>query len=154
MKYLRDLRQKNSQFSPVLTAVILVAILPLCVGITFLIGMAFLNTRTTDSTAPSIGTSRDSTLPDTVANAVLQDAAIRSDLPLQELRIVESQPHNWSDGCLELAPPDTFCTQTIVSGWRVTVKGGRYKFIYRTDEEGSLVKLESNDFKDMAETQS
>jgi hypothetical protein len=85
---------------------------------------------------------QDGKLPDSVANAVLQDAQRRSQLPVKELRIVKSEQRNWPDGCLGLAPPGTFCTQIVVPGWQVTVESGQQSFIYRSNNSGSLVKLE------------
>jgi hypothetical protein len=85
-----------------------------------------------------------SNLPDSVANAVLQDAQMRSHLSVKQLRIVNAEPHNWPDGCLGLASPDTFCTQIVVPGWQVTVESGKQRFVYRTNNSGSLVKLEQS----------
>lgn len=81
-------------------------------------------------------------LPATVTKAVLQDAQTRSRLPLSQLRIVQAELVEWSDGCLGLAEPEQFCTQAIVPGWKVTVVGGQQTFVYRSDEAGSLVKYE------------
>ena len=85
--------------------------------------------------------SQQKTLPDAVAKAVLQDASTQSNLPKKELRIVNAEPQNWQDGCLGLAPADTFCPQIVVSGWQVTVQGKQQSFVYRTNDSGSLVKL-------------
>src|SRR5207237_1904369 len=38
--------------------------------------------------------------------------------------------------------PLILCAQRIVSGWRVVVEGGRQTLGYRTNETGSLIKLE------------
>lgn len=85
--------------------------------------------------------SQQKNLPDSVAEAVLQDASTQSNLPIKELRIVNTEPRNWQDGCLGLAPPNTFCPQIVVSGWQVTVQGKQQSFVYRTNDSGSLVKL-------------
>lgn len=87
-----------------------------------------------------------SNLPGSVAKAVLQDASKRSNLPTEKLRIVDSVKRDWSDGCLELAKPGIMCIQQVVSGWRVKVVGGRQSLIYRTNNSGSVVKLESGNF--------
>ena len=83
-----------------------------------------------------------SNLPDSVAKAVLQDAQMRSHLSVKQWRIVNAEPRNWPDGCLGLASPGTFCTQIVVPGWQVTVESGQKNFVYRTNNSGSLVKLE------------
>ena len=82
-------------------------------------------------------------LPDAVAKAVLQDAARRANLSVSQLRIVQTEERDWPDGCLGLAAPGQGCTKAIVPGWRVTVEGGRQTFVYRTNESGSVIKLES-----------
>jgi hypothetical protein len=87
---------------------------------------------------------QDSNLPDSVAKAVLQDAQMRSRLSVKQWRIVNTEPRNWPDGCLGLAPPGTFCTQIVVPGWQVTVESGQKSFVYRTNNSGSLVKLEQS----------
>jgi hypothetical protein len=85
--------------------------------------------------------SRQKTLPDSVTETVLQDASTQSNLPKKELRIVNAEPRNWPDGCLGLAPANTFCPQIVVSGWQVTVQGKQQRFVYRTNNSGSQVKL-------------
>ncbi|MBD2043408.1 hypothetical protein [Microcoleus sp. FACHB-672] len=87
-------------------------------------------------------TPSDLTLPNPVAEAVLQDASSRSKLPREQLQIAGTQQQSWPDGCLGLAEPETFCPQIVVSGWKVTVQGKEKSFVYRTDNTGSLVKLE------------
>lgn len=87
-------------------------------------------------------TLKPDSLPDSIAQAVLQDASRRSNLSEKELRIVSAEPHNWPNGCLGLASSDTFCTQMVVSGWKVTAGDGQRNFVYRTNDSGSLVKIE------------
>ncbi|MGB5961085.1 MAG: hypothetical protein WBG73_10540 [Coleofasciculaceae cyanobacterium] len=99
----------------------------------------------TDSTGDRIRaeeTSNISDLPNSVQNAVLRDLANRTRFNISTLRIVQAERQQWSDGCLGLGGPNEPCTANIVPGWRVTVEGGRQTFIYRTNESGSIVKLE------------
>lgn len=97
------------------------------------VNLTFVNTAAADA----------NNLPDAVAKAVLQDASKRSNLPTEKLRIINSIPRNWSDGCLGLAQPGTLCTQQVVSGWQVKVVSGQKTLIYRTNNSGSVVKLEN-----------
>ncbi|MGC1395792.1 MAG: hypothetical protein WA828_16165 [Coleofasciculaceae cyanobacterium] len=99
----------------------------------------------TDSTGDRIRaeeTSNISDLPNSVQNAVLRDLANRTRFNISTLRIVQAERQQWSDGCLGLGGPTELCRAVIVPGWRVTVEGGRQTFIYRTNESGSIVKLE------------
>ena len=88
--------------------------------------------------------SNNPTLPPEVQSAVFEDTVNRTSKTVDALRVVEAEPHNWTDGCLGLSKPEEICTQAIVPGWRVIVTDGMRKWAYRTDEEGSLVKLEES----------
>lgn len=147
----RITHQQNQLFA----ALVLTVILPLGAGITFLVVNAVYPNLSDTAKVPNnkqheaIATQplRDGNLPDSVVQAVLQDASRRSNLPSQELNIVRVQQRDWSDGCLGLALSGIFCSQTVVPGWQVTVNAEQQSFVYRTDNSGSLVKLESSDFK-------
>ncbi|WP_413161924.1 hypothetical protein ACL6C3_24395 [Capilliphycus salinus ALCB114379] len=93
-----------------------------------------------------------SNLPVSVANTVFQDAANRSGLPHSALRIVEAQSETWPDGCLGLGEPGTLCTLALVPGWQVKIVSGRERWVYRTNESGSLLRLDqqASQFKDSA----
>lgn len=142
-------RQITHQQKQLFTALVLTVLLPLGIGIIFLmVNTVYPNlsgTAKVSNNQPhekiAIQPPQTSNLPDSVANAVLQDASQRSNLTKNELRIVNAEPRSWSDGCLGLADSDTFCTQIVVYGWQVMVKGGQRSFVYRTNDSGSLVKL-------------
>ena len=147
--------QQNQLFA----ALVLTVILLLGAGITFLVANAVYPNLSGTAKVPNnkqheaIATQppRDGNLPDSVVQAVLQDASRRSNLPSQELNIVRAQKRDWPDGCLGLALSGTFCSQVVVSGWQVTVNAERQSFVYRTDNSGSLIKLESSDIKSRRE---
>lgn len=80
-------------------------------------------------------------LPPAVADAVLQATSKQSGL-LSKLRIIGAEQREWSDGCLGLAKPDEICTLAIVPGWLVTVEAGQQKLVYRTNADGSAVRLD------------
>jgi uncharacterized protein YcnI len=85
----------------------------------------------------------DGNLPAAVRRAVLQDAARRSNRSISELRILQAERQDWPNGCLGLAEPGVMCGQAIVPGWRVAVEGDGQFLVYRTNESGSVIKLES-----------
>ena len=78
-----------------------------------------------------------------VTNAVLREVSRRTSLPTSAFRIVESQRQNWSNGCLGLSTPGIACTEAIVPGWRIVVANGQQCWVYRTNESGSVVKLDT-----------
>jgi hypothetical protein len=92
--------------------------------------------------ASQLGNNNPSNLPASVRTAVLQAASGRTGLSTSELRIVSTERRTWSDGCLGLSEPGVFCTQALVEGWRVVVEGREYRLVYRTNASGSLVKLD------------
>ena len=149
MKHSSRINQKQNQL---FAALVLTAILPLGAGITFLVAnTVYLNLSGTakvpnNKRHEAIATQplRDKNLPDSVVQSVLQDASRRSNLPSQELNIVRAQQRDWPDGCLGLALSGIFCSQAVVSGWQVTVNAEQQSFVYRTDNSGSLIKLESS----------
>ncbi len=147
--------QINHQHQQLFAALVLTTILPLGAGITFLVANAVYPNLSGTAKVPNnkqheaIATQPlwDGNLPDSVVQAVLQDASRRSNLPSHELNIVRVQQRDWPDSCLGLALTGIFCSQTVVPGWQVTVNAEQQSFVYRTDNSGSLVKLESSDFK-------
>jgi hypothetical protein len=88
--------------------------------------------------------SNNPTLPPEVQSAVFEDTVGRTSKTVDALRVVEAEPQNWTDGCLGLSKPEEICTQAIVPGWRVVVSDGIREWAYRTDDSGSLVKLEES----------
>lgn len=99
----------------------------------------------TDNTGDRIRaeeTSNSSDLPDSVKNAVLRDIANRTRFDISALSIVQAEQQQWPGGCLGLGRPTEPCTTNIVPGWRVTAEGGRQTFVYRTNDSGSVVRLE------------
>lgn len=81
-------------------------------------------------------------IPQSVESAVAQDIIRDFGIDPGNQMIVSTDRRTWPDGCLGLAEPDEFCTQVLVAGWQVTVQSGERVFVYRTDESGSIVKLD------------
>lgn len=84
-------------------------------------------------------------LPRQVGNAVLRDINRREGIATRKLKIANYTRKTWRNGCLELPKPDEFCTQALVPGWRVVVTRGQRKWVYHTNETGSVVRLKQND---------
>ncbi|QLE41251.1 hypothetical protein FD723_12935 [Nostoc sp. C052] len=80
-------------------------------------------------------------LPTSVKNAILQAASRRLQQPISRLTIIQAQQQTWRDSCLELANADEFCTQALVSGWRVVVGAVDQTLLYHTNQTGSLLRL-------------
>ncbi len=83
-------------------------------------------------------------LPRAIAEATRQDLSRQVGIPVEKLRITESSPKTWPDGCLGLPKPEQLCTQALVEGWHVTLSDGSKTWVYRTDHKGRVLRLESN----------
>ncbi len=88
-------------------------------------------------------------LPANVANAVLRDAAQRLNLSLSQLKIVEAERRNWSDGCLGLGRPQDLCAAVVTPGWLVTVEGRQQRLIYRTSDRSTAIALDTTASSDI-----
>jgi hypothetical protein len=84
-----------------------------------------------------------SQLPDRVANAVLVDLSKQTGIAAGQLQITQYSRQTWSNGCLGLAQPDEMCTQAIIEGWRVVVANGQRNWVYRSDRNGRVLRLEA-----------
>ncbi|GAA6620295.1 hypothetical protein [Scytonema sp. NUACC26] len=80
-------------------------------------------------------------VPNSVKNAVLQNASGRLELPVEELTIVQVDKRTWDNSCLNLATSGENCAQTIVPGWRLVVDAAQQRLIYHTNTTGSVVRL-------------
>lgn len=81
-------------------------------------------------------------LPRSIANAVRQDLAAQLGIPRGQVRIVESSQQTWP-ACLGLPRDNERCGDTTVEGWRVVASYDNQTWIYRTDNTGSMVRVES-----------
>lgn len=93
-------------------------------------------------TQPSLVAQANRAMPPAIGMTLKQDLSRRTQIPVQRIRIVSSQPKTWPDGCLGLADPGQMCTQALVEGWRVVLGHGPQRWVYRTDAQGSTYRLE------------
>lgn len=84
-------------------------------------------------------------IPPEVRSAVLEAASQQTSKTVASLVILNSQPKEWSDGCLGLSEPGRVCVQNVVSGWQVEVTDGLRNWTFRTDGTGDLVKQEESE---------
>ncbi|WP_427160313.1 S-layer homology domain-containing protein [Aliinostoc sp. HNIBRCY26] len=83
-------------------------------------------------------------LPEPIKIAVLQDISQRTGIEVSQLQIIQSQQQSWSNSCLGLTIADTNCTEAEVRGWQVVVLKDQQVWVYRTDESGTLAKLDED----------
>jgi hypothetical protein len=69
----------------------------------------------------------------------------RTDISPRRLQVAVYSQQIWTDGCLGLGKPDELCTQIFIEdGWRVVMSHQDQIWVYRTDGEGQIVRLESS----------
>lgn len=69
----------------------------------------------------------------TETDIVVLERVIRTTgLSANDLEIVSIEPGNWSNGCLGIQAPNSFCTQALVNGWYVEVSDGEQSWAYHT----------------------
>ncbi|WP_413200945.1 S-layer homology domain-containing protein [Nostoc piscinale] len=98
------------------------------------------NSTTQQLLADELG-GKESDLPESVKDAVLEDISSRTGSQASTLRVIKAQQQTWSNGCLGLKAEDN-CSQAVVPGWHVVVANAKQVWVYRTDESGSVAKLD------------
>ena len=84
-------------------------------------------------------------LPESVEQAV--KAAFTNQVGATQFTIANYSRETWSDGCLGLGRPDEGCLSALTEGWKVNLLDSttNLTYIYRTNENGSAVRLESKE---------
>jgi hypothetical protein len=76
-------------------------------------------------------------VPRSVTQAALQDAARRSRVPVSQLQVNWVEQKTWRGGCFDL-PVQGGCTPVIVPGWQVTIAHGQKRWVYHTDSANTV----------------
>lgn len=116
----------------------LVSLLFLTIVLFLSSNLLLVETATTETQTPAVVSS----LSDRVAKAVITDVSQRTGISTKQLKITQSSRQTWSNGCLGIAKPGEICTQALVEGWRVVVSGNRRKWVYRSNLNGRILRLE------------
>jgi hypothetical protein len=83
--------------------------------------------------------------PQRVVRRVRRDLAQRFNLPPRTLRVVSASRETWPDSCLGLAAPNERCATATVEGWRIEMTNGQQNWVYRTNLQAQVIKLETED---------
>ncbi len=85
-------------------------------------------------------------IPETgAAAAEAAQAALTRDagVDLAAIVVIAVEPAEWSDSCLGLGGPAESCLMAITPGYQITLEASGQTYVYRTDQDGSQVRLES-----------
>lgn len=108
-----------------------------------LVSLVLLSGGLSSSSAIALSQQSVADLPAAVSNAVLQDLSQRIQQPIASFQITRAEQRTWSDGCLGLSEPGTLCTQVLIPGWQVIVTRNHCCWVYRTNQSGSQIKLDT-----------
>lgn len=78
-----------------------------------------------------------------VTQAVLETLSSQTGLPENTFQVVSVEAKTWPDACLGLPQEEEMCAQVLVSGHKITVVSEEKQWIYRSDESGTEIRLES-----------
>lgn len=82
-------------------------------------------------------------LPQAIADKIIADLAQRTGEPASAFAVQSSENKTWPDSCLGLAQEGQMCAQVMTPGWQVTVQSGQKNWVYRTNQNGRTILLES-----------
>lgn len=71
-----------------------------------------------------------------------KDLANRLSLATSEISVKEARIKEWSDGCLGLGKANEICIQAITPGYEFVLSAKGKEYTYRTDQTGSVVRIE------------
>jgi hypothetical protein len=97
----------------------------------------------TPSSSPSSLVSQSPMLPQAIADKIIADLAQRTGEPASAFTVQSSENKTWPDSCLGLAQEGQMCAQVMTPGWQVTVQSGQKNWVYRTNQNGRTILLES-----------
>lgn len=81
-------------------------------------------------------------VPPAVIARLRQALSQRTKLPPAKLKVVDATAKRWPDGCLGLAKTNEICTEALVPGWRVVLSDGKQRWVYRSDKQARVYRLE------------
>ncbi|MCL2933788.1 MAG: hypothetical protein MGG11_16530 [Trichodesmium sp. MAG_R03] len=82
-------------------------------------------------------------IPNDTVEAVRQDLASQIGIAPEKIKVIKVTQETWPNTCLGLAKNDELCGLRLVEGWRLVLSNGKGKWVYRTDNLGKLMRVES-----------
>lgn len=118
---------------------------PLVLALVFTTILCFgIKPSITNHTKAVSGSSQTTILSDSVADAVVHDLSKRAGLPESELKIVDAQQLIWNDRCLISKSSNLLCVESQIPRWQITVASKKKLWVYRTNNSGSMLKLDNS----------
>ena len=73
--------------------------------------------------------------------AIKAYAAVQFGVSEDKVKILNSKKEEWQDICLGITIPDYKCTKAKTTGYEATVEANGYKTIYRSNDDGSIIRV-------------
>ncbi|MGB9668841.1 MAG: hypothetical protein ACPL0B_00510 [Anaerolineales bacterium] len=102
---------------------------------------------TTPSLIPATPTSKPQAQPIIPATTLVLTEKVRVDLANQlgisfdQISLFTSEPHEWSNNCLELPRENEKCSDVVTPGYKGTLLVGEMQYEFRSDATGSNVRF-------------
>ncbi len=78
--------------------------------------------------------------PRAAMQALMKDISV----PVDQVKLVNTEEVQWPDGCLGVAIPGVMCTQVIVPGFRIILEANGAQYEYHTNQDGTSVVSAKN----------
>lgn len=89
----------------------------------------------------TLPTDQTGSVGDVLGNDAVAKLAEMAGLPLENIRVVNSQPMEWPDGCLGAAERGESCTQAIVPGYKFDLEYEGRTYFLHTNQDLSQARL-------------
>lgn len=74
-----------------------------------------------------------------VDQAAIQKVSTTYNLPVDQIKVLSTQPMTWPNGCMGVVIPGVLCTDVIVNGFVVKLEGDGQQFEIHTNQDGTIV---------------
>jgi hypothetical protein len=89
-----------------------------------------------ESPRPSLGSGADE---NAATAAAVSAAAAHLGVPVTDVRVVGTEPHDWSDAGLGCGEPGQMYAQVVTPGYAIIVRAAGRELEYHTDSRGQAV---------------
>lgn len=93
---------------------------------------------TTGITFGSTTTVSESSVPDAIIVAIVEDAALRFEIDPSAVEVISAESVTWNDASLGCPEEGVLYSQALIDGYRVVVAGAEQNLDYRVDSNGQF----------------
>lgn len=71
--------------------------------------------------------------------AAIQEVSKKYSIPVDQIKILSTEPMTWNNGCMGVVLPGVLCTDVIVNGYIVKLEGNGQQFEIHSNQDGTSV---------------